>query len=230
MTPTRAFSARASVGAAALALSLGGAVGAFVLSAGPAAADTIDGHEHRRRRQPRLAARRALDANDGDVIVLTAGAHLPARPAARSNIKAIGLGQITIGGAVTIEGNGATIEQTCPTRVLFTQDALTMDNVTITGGDAEGQGGGLLMDSQAPIVLNGVTFTGNSAWSGGGGIETFGDITATGSTFTDNHAFDDDADGGGVQVTSTTATATLRQHDLLGQHRRRLGRRLRAGE
>ena len=93
--------------------------------------------------------------------------------------------------------------------MLFTDHALTMNNVTITGGDAEGQGGGLLMDSKAPIVLNGVTFTGNSALSGGGGIETFGDITATGSTFTDNHAFDDGADGGGVQVTSTTATATF---------------------
>ena len=114
MTPTRALSARALSCAAALALSLGGAVGAFVLSAGPASADTItvtntadDGN---------LDSLRGvlLDANDGDVIVLTAGATYQLTRC-EENIKAIGLGQITIGGAVTIEGNGATIEQTCPT-------------------------------------------------------------------------------------------------------------------
>ena len=80
------------------------------------------------------------------MIVLTAGATYqltrcePVVPSAQ----AIGFGQVTIGGAVTIEGNGATIEQTCPDRVLFTQDAITLNDVTITGGDAEGQGGGLL--------------------------------------------------------------------------------------
>ena len=70
--------------------------------------------------------------------------------------------------------------------------------------------------SKAPIVLNGVTFTGNSTLSGGGGIEDLGDITATGSTFTDNHTFDDGADGGGVQVTSATAVATFNSTTFSG--------------
>src|SRR4051794_17293103 len=117
MTPTRArVLARALSAVAALALSFGGAVGALVLTAGPAAADTInvtntadDGSA--------TSLRGVLEsANDGDVAVLNAGATYqlticsePAPEVPEALEGTPGWGDVEIGGAVTIVGNGATI-------------------------------------------------------------------------------------------------------------------------
>src|SRR6188472_620443 len=129
MTPTRVLP-RALSGVAAVALSLGGALGAFVVTAGPAAADTIpvtntadDGSG--------TSLRAVLEsANDGDVVVLTAGATYQLTICDPPVVKALegspGWGDVEIDGAVTIVGNGATIEQTCPDRVLYTQDEITI--------------------------------------------------------------------------------------------------------
>jgi predicted outer membrane repeat protein len=203
---------RALACATTLALSFGGAVGAFLLSAGPAAADTItvtntadDGSG--------TSLRGVLEnATDGDVVVLTAGDTYqlticePAGPDAAEGSP--GWGDVEITAAVTIQGNGATIEQTCPDRVLYTQHDITLNDVTVTGGDAEGPGGGLFQDSDSPTTLTGVTFTANSAGDGGGGVATSGDVTVTGSTFRDNHETGGNH-GGGIRVFSAVGTTTI---------------------
>ncbi len=75
------------------------------------------------------------------------------------------------GGALTIAGHGATIRQTCPgVRVLELPGGgqLTLSDVTLTGGDAVGDGGAVL--SHSPVVLAQTTLTGNHATGIGGGI------------------------------------------------------------
>jgi len=210
MTPTRVIT-RAFAGVAALALSFGGAIGAFVLTAGPAAADTTnvtntadDGTS--------TSLRGVLEtANDGDIVVLTAGATYQLTicdpPVVKDLEGSFGWGDVEIDGAVTIVGNGATIEQTCDDRVLYTQDDIDLQNVTITGGNVEGPGGGLFMDSDSPITLTGVTFTGNTSCDGGG-VATSGDVAMTGSTFSGNQA-NCNGDGGGLKVFSDVATVTI---------------------
>jgi hypothetical protein len=211
MTPTHSFTRRALPGVAALSLSLGGAVGALVVAAGPASADTInvtntadDGTS--------TSLRGVLEsASDGDVIVLTAGATYqlticsPPGPDAAEGSP--GWGDVEIAGAVSIQGNGATIEQTCPDRVLYIQSDITLQDVTVTGGDVEGPGGGLFQDSDSPVTLDGATFTGNTATDGGGGLATSGGVSVTNSTFTDNH--DTGADGGGIKVFAASGTTTI---------------------
>ena len=151
--------------------------------------------------------------NDGDVVVLTAGATYQLTicdpPVVKDLEGSFGWGDVEITGAVTIVGNGATIQQTCEDRVLYTQDEIDLQNVTVTGGLTKDPGGGLFQDSDSPVTLTGVTFTGNESSSGGGGVATFGDVTATGSTFSDNHATGGSGDGGGIQVLSDVATVTI---------------------
>jgi hypothetical protein len=79
---------------------------------------------------------------------------------------------------VEIRGNGATILQTCEDeRVIHftTFTRLTLDDVTITGGDSNDVGGGLLVGAnglrlrQARIVGNAAAGPGGGAFVGGGG-------------------------------------------------------------
>lgn len=212
MTPTATLPRRVLGSAAALALSVGGAVGVLAIAAGPASAATIvvtntadDGSN--------TSLRGVLEnATDGDVVVLTAGATyqltICSPPAPASQEGSPGWGDVEIDGAVTIQGNGATIEQTCPDRVLYTQSGVTLQDVTVTGGNVNGPGGGLFQDSANPVTLDGATFAGNTATGGGGGVATYGDVSITGSTFTDNHETNGN-DGGGVRVFAAVGTTTI---------------------
>lgn len=212
MQLTHTFSRRVVGGIAALALSLGGAVTALALVAGPASADTItvtntadDGTA--------TSLRGVLSSvNAGDVVVLTAGATYQLTRCAAA--AALSAGAIPINASVTIQGNGATIQQTCPDRVLYTTSAITLENVTVTGGNVDGPGGGLFEDSNALVTLNGATFTGNSASAGGGGLATSGDVDVTGSTFSDNHDTGDS--GGGIRVFSDVGTTTITDSTFTG--------------
>jgi hypothetical protein len=77
----------------------------------------------------------------GDVVILQAGA---------TYVLDSNDGDIDIDAAVTIQGNGATIRQTvADSRVLDTEDALTLQNVTITGGREDSDGGGVRVDDPA---------------------------------------------------------------------------------
>src|SRR4051812_13256970 len=80
---------------------------------------------------------------------------------------------------LTINGNGATIHQTCAdSRVLATQGSLSLDSATITGGNGNIPfGAGIDANTQltATLTITNSTITGNSstgASTTGGGIYT----------------------------------------------------------
>ena len=73
--------------------------------------------------------------------------------------------------ALTLHGNGHTIAQNCPDRVVEQSGAgkLTLDEVTITGGEAQ-NGGGIYVDSNRTAEITDSTVEGNDAFTGGGGM------------------------------------------------------------
>jgi predicted outer membrane repeat protein len=153
------------------------------------------------------------NASPGDTVALVAGAtYQLTRCTASGSVsgQALSTGSIEIAAAVTIEGNGATIQQACPDRVLTTHDDITIDDTTITGGNVDGDGGGLDVEDGATTTLTGDTFTGNTASEDGGGVEASGDITVTNCRFTDNHANSgENGGGGGIQWGPSSGTATI---------------------
>ncbi|HEY8215540.1 MAG TPA: pectate lyase-like adhesive domain-containing protein, partial [Acidimicrobiia bacterium] len=100
---------------------------------------------------------------------------------------------------LTLDGHGFTITQTCPNNGVLEQideGDLTFINVTITGGNAPGNGGGL--KAASPVTFTNSVVTGNTATSNGGGIATNpGTLTITNSLVTNNTAA---VDGGGANV------------------------------
>ena len=187
---------------AAVSLALGGAL--MVIAAGPSvAASTVsptttddDGS---------VGSLRALleGAGTGDTVTLTDDASYQLTrclPAATPGFNAI-----HITARVTIEGNGATIEQTCADRVLLAQSGITLKNVTITGGDADGDGGGL--QSSGELTITDSTFIDNHASGSGGGVQSSSSdgATITGSTFSQNTA----AEFGGGLESSGGLTAAV---------------------
>jgi pectate lyase-like protein len=113
--------------------------------------------------------------------------------------------------ALTIDGNGFTIRQTCPGERVMQQagsGALTLNGVTITGGtNSSGNGGGI--QASAPVTLTNSLVTGNTTAVNGGGIATNpGTLTITSSQVTNNTAGDDgggaNVQGGALNVTDST--------------------------
>jgi hypothetical protein len=128
-------------------------------------------------------------------------------------------GDLDRAGAITIDGAGFTVRQTCPgERVLeSTFGTLTLENVTITGGDQTATsdptsvlGGGVRAAND--LVLDDTTVTGNTvsgngpsvgtgAWGSGafgGGVEADGVITVTGSHVDHNTARNAGSYGAGI--------------------------------
>jgi hypothetical protein len=103
----------------------------------------------------------------------------------------------TATGAITVNGHGHTITQTCASNSVLIQDgtgALTFQNVTITGGHAFDSGGGIASDSNVSLMNS--TVSGNTAPGGvGGGIFASGNVSLTNSTVSGNTAL---AAGGGI--------------------------------
>lgn len=138
-----------------------------------------------------------------------------------------------LAGAGTLDGAGFTITQTCPeNRVLQltgNTGAMTLSNVTITGGQAvfdtfSGNGGGGIQVTESNLVtLENSTLTNNFTCEGGGGIELDDDgpFTAINSTISNNQALDE---GGGVAlysdspmiVTNSTITGNTDANDAGG--------------
>lgn len=155
-------------------------------------------------------------ANSGGTLTLAAGCHYTV--SVRDNTTDGGTGLPVITGAVTVNGNGATIERsaaagTGPFRLLDVAHggSLTVNNVTLRNGLAPvattpqvGWGGGAI-NSHGTLHVSGVTFTGNSAPShsgtSGGAIDSAGPLTVEGSTFTANRA----QEGGAIFAQDTTA-------------------------
>jgi predicted outer membrane repeat protein len=109
-------------------------------------------------------------------------------------------------GPLTINGNGATIDQTCVGERIMRYDAieqLTFNEVTITGGNRTGSAGAI--KSFGPVAVNDSTFVDNTADDDGGAIWTSNQaVTITGSTFTRNQA----GRGGAVYSGDSTITVT----------------------
>jgi hypothetical protein len=90
---------------------------------------------------------------------------------------------------VVINGNGARIRQTCGGRVLHQQDSsttLTVNDLTITGGDADDPGGGIY--SSGYLFLNRSEVRGNQTTSNGGGVLADGGGDINRSTISGNTA------------------------------------------
>ena len=98
---------------------------------------------------------------------------------------------------LTIDGTGqmVTISGDGSNQVLYvnTGTALTLDNMTITGGKSAPFGGGIY-NAGGTLTITNSTFSGNSAVAGGG-IYNAGSLTITNSTFSGNSS---QASGGGI--------------------------------
>jgi len=106
--------------------------------------------------------------------------------------------------ALTLDGHGHTITQTCPNNGVLQQDGaggLTFRNVTITGGHTPAglDGGGIQAEGNT-VVLDHVILTANSAGRGGGGLHSgnTANITITDSTISNNTSGTEN--GGGIAV------------------------------
>ena len=113
--------------------------------------------------------------------------------------------------ALTIDGNGFTIRQTCAGERVMQQagsGALTLNGVTITGGtNSSGNGGGI--QASGSVTLTDSLVTGNTTAVNGGGIATNpGTLTITNSRVTGNTAGNDgggaNVQGGALNVTDST--------------------------
>jgi CSLREA domain-containing protein len=162
--------------------------------------------------------RQAITASSGgDTISLPASA----TPYTVSN------GQLDVSQGITITGAGAAssvIEATAGNdnrvmRVFGNATPVTLQNLTITGGDTAttgGSGGGIAAGGPGPLVLDGVDVVGNTADTaiasdfnqGGGGIFSLVSVTLNGSTVSDNTATvtqsTGDSGGGGILIAQTS--------------------------
>lgn len=133
----------------------------------------------------------------GDTVVLQAGATY--------QLTCTG-GDLTHGSTpLIIEGNGATIEQTCAGQRVLDHGTGTLElyDVTLTGGDIDGPGAGVRTAGDLDVVRSTIrdNITGTS--SAGGGIATVGgavDVLIQESTLSGNTA----RNGGAVGVTAGT--------------------------
>jgi fibronectin-binding autotransporter adhesin len=107
----------------------------------------------------------------------------------------------TGGDALTLSGTGGneTISQKSgATKRVVTDSSnglLSIQNLTITGGAANGSGGGIR--ASQGLVLTNSTITNNASAFGGGGVFA-GQVTATATTFSHNHA--NGGSGGGIET------------------------------
>jgi CSLREA domain-containing protein len=150
--------------------------------------------------------RQALGAAaNGDTVVL---------PASASAYQVVN-GPLVVSVAVTIAGAGAgstTISGAGgSTRVanVFAEGAVTIKDLTITGGNATNKGGGIAAAGPGPLILDGVTVTANTVSAtasgfnlGGGGIWSSASLTLIDSTVSANtatvSASEGDGGGGGI--------------------------------
>ena len=171
------------------------AAGAVVLTSAPAGAVTVSTEAELQAAFGSAVETEIVLANDVD---LTCG----------------GGGDLTRANAtsVTIMGNGFAINQTCAGQRVMDKNAgggtLTLDGVTLTGGDTSGDGGAVRALG-TNVVITSSTITGNttsSAGFGGGAVLAGGDVTVTGSTISDNHATAHQ--GGGIWSSSNVSIAS----------------------
>jgi hypothetical protein len=107
---------------------------------------------------------------------------------------------------ITIDGHGHTIRQTCTDNV-FLQNGpglFTVENLTITGGHAAGNGGGIF--AAGPLTVLNSSIVSNRADVAGGGIGSNGTVTITGSSIGSNIS---SGIGGGISTGPNSLALTL---------------------
>lgn len=90
---------------------------------------------------------------------------------------------------------------------IFTNEALTLSNSTVTGNIASDNAGGLYVNDLGSADVVNTTISYNESNYDGGGIFAFGDTNITNSTINNNIAianFSPEGDGGGIAVFGTT--------------------------
>ncbi len=109
---------------------------------------------------------------------------------------------------VTVDGHGHTVRQTCDDNVFLQEGSglLTVRNLTITGGHASNNGGGIF--AAGPLTLINASITGNRANATGGGTASDGPTSITGSTIRSNVS-----GAGGAGVSTGPMAHTLRVTD-----------------
>jgi hypothetical protein len=120
---------------------------------------------------------------------------------------------------VTIVGRGAgltTIRQTARDRVFMLRAATVLENLTVTGGQAQrglvgGVNGGGGIGSLESLTLRGVAVTGNRAPGSGGGISSGARLIVDRSVISDNHS-----DGGGGGIAQSGEALSIRNSTITG--------------
>ncbi len=191
---------------------LGGAVGALALACAPAAYVITTATPAGATTVSNEAQLRSAFDTDGQITL-----------ANDITLTDCGSGDVdrnTSDAALVLEGAGHTITQTCPdVRVLDvnTNSAVTLRDVTVTGGNTGGDGGGINMSSNngggGDLTVERSTFTGNTGCDGGA-IHALPDgsaVSIVASTIAGNTA---NSDGGAVDMdnednlTLTNSTVT----------------------
>ena len=88
------------------------------------------------------------------------------------------------------EGSGATISANSKGRVLYVKGgtSVTVENVTLTGGNTNQDGGGVHVEQGGSLTLkSGTIITGNTTSTNGGGIYCDGTLTMKGGTISANN-------------------------------------------
>jgi hypothetical protein len=181
-----------AAGAAVAALTAGLAGHAAPASAGPiiplvvtTTNDEVNGATNG------VSLREAMSTASSDglpsVIVLATGATYSLTSCGATNPT----GDLDHGGAdsLVINGNGSTIDQTCASeRVLESGTPLTVDSITLTGGDTTSNGGGIF--SLEDVTIQSSTVRGNRG-DIGGGVFVGGALVLQDSTVAGNEALTD---------------------------------------
>ncbi|WP_244929286.1 right-handed parallel beta-helix repeat-containing protein [Nocardioides sp. W7] len=146
----------------------------------------------------------ALAQVDGEATVKVSGT-------IHDNVQVPGeLPSITITGAYAPAGSPAVLQAAADGTVITTQSALTVDHLTVRGGNG-GSGGGIHASSAA-LTISHSTITGNEAQSGGGVYAWQGEsLLITDSTISDNTA-----SGAGGGVWAGGAAVTIARSTLSG--------------
>jgi hypothetical protein len=148
------------------------------------------------------------DANSGDVVVLQAGATYTLDDCEE--------GDLDIQTDITIQGNGATIMQTCLDRVIEVDSSfVTIQGTTVRGGRDDDDGAGIQVDGEnSELVVIDSTITDNVSCEEGGGIVQDADdnsevkiirSTISGNSAPEGGAIDND-EGGTLLILNSTIT------------------------
>jgi hypothetical protein len=106
------------------------------------------------------------------------------------------------------EGNGTRVMIMTPEDLLLGM-AVTINNLTLTGGDTSDFPGGGAIAAQGSLTLNNCTLSGNNATGNGGGVSMpSGDLTVSSSTISGNTS---QSNGGGIYIVgnATISNSTL---------------------